>query len=148
MKFDTISRLDAEFAEFPIMRALNQPSEEEISRIEQLIGVPFPDDYKQFILLYGGAMVGAYPVFGLRPVEVMGNNHWSILDVTEHYRANGTPGTNQWAIFSEDHSGNPIGMDKDGVIWTYDHDFGGTVCLANDFEDCIRVRFLKLSDGH
>ncbi len=141
---DTINRLDAEFAESPMMRAADVPSEAEVVQAEQQIGVAFPDDYRQFLLRYGGAMVGPYPVFGLRPVEVMGVNHWSVLDVTRHYRSDGVPGTDHWAVISEDHAGNPIGMDQNGAIWIHDHDFGGAAHLARTFEDYIRTRCLKL----
>ena len=55
---DTINRLDTKFTEFPIMRAADAPSEAEIVQAEQQIGVPFPDDYRQFLSRYGGAMVG------------------------------------------------------------------------------------------
>jgi SMI1 / KNR4 family (SUKH-1) len=144
MRQDTISRLDAKFAEFPIMRASDQPSEAEIARIEQQIGVPFVEDYRQILLRYGGAMVGAYPVFGLRPVEVMGAKHWSVVEVTMFHRSQRVPYIDQWVVFSEDHAGNPIGMDRDGLVWIHDHDFGGLAPLAHDFEECIRERFLKL----
>jgi cell wall assembly regulator SMI1 len=144
---DTIDRLDARFAEFPMLRAADPPSEAEIMQAEQQIGVLFPDDYRQFLLRYGGAMVGAYPVFGLRPVDVMGVSHWSVLDVTRHYRSDGVPGTDQWTVISEDHAGNPIGMDQDGVIWIHDHDFGGISPIARSFEDYIRTRCMKVSSG-
>jgi hypothetical protein len=144
---DTIDRLDAEFAEFPIMRAADVPSEAEIVQAEQQIGVSFPDDYRQFLLRYGGAMVGPCPVFGLRPVEVMGANDWSVVDVTRHYRSQGVPGTDQWAVISHDHAGNPIGMDREGVIWIYDHVFGGLSLLARDIEDYIRRRCLHAPTG-
>ena len=140
---DTINRLDTKFTEFPIMRAADAPSEAEIVQAEQQIGVPFPDDYRQFLSRYGGAMVGPYPIFGLRPVEVMDVDLWSVLDVTRHYRSQEVPGTDHWAIISMDHAGNPIGMDRDGVIWIHDHDFGGLSPLARDFEDYVRVWCLR-----
>jgi SMI1/KNR4 family protein SUKH-1 len=141
---DTITRLDTMFAQFPIMRATTIPSEAEIAQAEQLVGVPFPDDYRQFLLRYGGAMVGPYPIFGLRPVEVMGVNHWSVVEVTHHYRIDRVPGTDQWAIISEDHAGHPIGLDRDGIVWIHDHDFDGTLQLYGRFEDYLRRDCLKL----
>src|SRR4051794_34532366 len=114
MRQDTIARLDAEFAEFPIMRADGAPSQAEIAQAEQQIGVPFDEDYREFLLRYGGAMVGPYPIFGLRTVEVMGTDHWSVLDVTRHYRSDGVPGVERWVVISEDHAGNPVGMDAEG----------------------------------
>lgn len=60
---DTIDRLDAKL-EAPILRAVDLPSEAEIVQAEREIGVPFPEDYRQFLLRYGGAMVGSHPAFG------------------------------------------------------------------------------------
>ena len=146
MRPDTIDRLDAEFAEFPIMRASDVPSKAEIAQAEQQIGVPFDEDYREFLRRYGGGMVGPYPIFGLRPVEVMGANHWSVLDVTRHHRSDGVPGVGRWAVISEDHAGNPVGMDAEGAIWTHDHDFGGISAIAGSFEEYIRDRCLKLPE--
>lgn len=146
MTSDTIDRLDAKL-EAPILRAVDLPSEAEIVQAEREIGVPFPEDYWQFLLRYGGAMVGSRPVFGLRPVEVMGVDHWSVQDVTRHYRSHGVPGTDQWVVLSEDQAGNPIGIDSSGVVWIHDHDFGGLAHLAKDFENYIRTWCLKLPSG-
>jgi len=95
----------------------------------------------------GGGMVGPYPIFGLRPVDVMGTDQWSVVDVTRHYRSDGVPGVDKWAVISEDHAGNPIGMDGEGVIWIHDHDFGGVSTIARTFEEYVRVHCLKLP-GH
>lgn len=48
--------------------------------VEQQIGVLFAADYRHFLLRYGGCMAGPYPIFGLRPVEVMGTRRWSGVD--------------------------------------------------------------------
>jgi hypothetical protein len=147
MKPETIDRLDAEFAEFPILRANGTPSKAEIALAEQQIGVPFDEDYREFLLRYGGGMVGPYPIFGLRPVDVMGTDHWSVLDVTRHYHSDGVLGVEQWVVISEDHAGNPVGMDAEGAIWIHDHDFGGISAIAGSFEEYIRDRCLKVP-GH
>ena len=144
MRPDTIDRLDAQFAEFPMMRANDAPSKAEIAQAEQQTGVPFDEDYREFLLRYGGGIVGPYPIFGLRPVEVMGSNHWSVVDVTRHYRSCGVPGVERWVVISEDHAGNPVGMDAEGAIWIHDHDFGGISALAESFEEYLRGRCLKL----
>lgn len=146
MKPDTIDRLDAEFAEFPVMRANDVPSRAEIVEAEEQVGVPFSEDYREFLLRYGGGVVGPYPIFGLRPVEVMGTNHWSVLDVTRRYRSDAVPGVERWAVISEDQAGNPVGMDAAGVIWIHDHDFGGISAIADSFEGYIRGRCLKLNE--
>lgn len=144
MRQDTIACLDAEFAESPIMRANDAPSQAEIVQAEQQIGVPFDADYCEFLLRYGGAMVGPYPIFGLQPVEVMGTDHWSVLDVTRHYRTDDVPGVERWVVISEDHAGNPVGLDAEGAIWIHDHDFGGTSKIAESFEGYLRGSCLKV----
>jgi hypothetical protein len=144
MSPDTLDRLDEMFAEFPIMRADDVPSEAEIAEAEQDIGVPFSKDYREFLLRYGGGMVGPYPIFGLRPVEVMGANRWSVREMTQDYRSDGIPGVERWIVVSEDHGGNPLGMNADGAIWIHDHDYGGVSPIADSIEEYIRVNCLKL----
>jgi hypothetical protein len=144
MSPDTLHRLDAMFAELPIMRADDVPSEAEIAEAEWEIGVPISKDDREFLLRYGGGMVGSYPIFGLRPVDVMGINRWSVLDVTREYRSDGAPSVERWVVISEDHGGNPLGMDAVGAIWIHDHDFGGLSAIAGSIEEYIRVNCLKL----
>src|SRR5437016_9302500 len=112
MRTDTIDRLNAEFTEFPIMRADGVPNTAEIMDASRQLGIPFAGDYQEFLLRYGGGMVGPYPIFGLRPVEVMGKGEWSVVDVTREFRAQRVPGSDRWVIISLDHAGNPMGVDK------------------------------------
>ena len=90
-------------------------------------------------------MVGPYPIFGLRPAEVMDDELWSVMTVTERFRGMGVAEVSSWYIISEDHSGNPVGVDADGKVWIYDHDFGGVTELAASFEDYIRTQCLELT---
>jgi hypothetical protein len=144
MTDDTTRRLDAMFAEAPILRAEDAPSDAEIDRAEAEVGVPFPADYRLFLRRYGAAMVGPYPIFGLRPVEVMGVDSWSVVVMTRWYRDDGIPGADAWVVISHDHAGNPVGLDRSGAAWIHDHDFGGLAPLAPDFETYLRARCLKL----
>lgn len=142
---DTIERLDAMFAEFPVMRAEEVPPSDEISSASKQVGVRFPSDYREFIARYGGAIVGPYPVFGLRASAVMEDGRWSVIDITDEIRRTGIDSVADWIVFSEDHSGNPIGMDIRGKVWIYDHDFGGVSELASNFEDFLRKQCLKVA---
>ncbi len=144
MNSDTLDRLDQMFAESPMMRAEDVPTQDEVDAASHEIGIPFPEDYREFLLRYGGAMVGPYPVFGLRPVDVMDDDRWSVVDITGEIRSERLDGVSKWLVFSEDHAGNPIGMDADGKVWIYDHDFGGVAKLAEDFEEYVRTQCLKL----
>lgn len=145
MTNETIQQLRAKLLESPILRAESIPTSEEIDQASLELGVPFATDYREFLLTFGGAMVGPFPIFGLRPVEVMGDDHWSVLDVTRHYRNDGVPGSEAWVVISEDHSGNPVGMDAEGKVWVYDHDFGGLTALASSLEEYIRIHCLRLT---
>jgi len=142
MKRDTIKRLDALYEEFPFLRAEEVPSEAEIADAERELGVPFPADYREFLLRYGGAFAGPDPVYGLRPVEDMGRM-WSVVDATRRYREDGVPGADEWIIVSVDKGGNPVGIDRNGAVWIWDHDFGGLAPLAKDFEKWLRRWNLK-----
>lgn len=140
---DTLERLDQMFAESPVMRADDVPSAAEVDSAAEDIGIPFPKDYREFILRYGGATVGPYPIFGLHSCHVM-DERWSVIDVTHEGRSSGIDGISDWIVFSGDLSGNPIGMDVNGKVWIYDHDFGGVAELASDFEEYIRIHCLKV----
>lgn len=144
MKTEILNKLDALFASSPILRATELPSDTEISEAAIQLGIPFPADYREFLLKYGGAMVGAYPIFGLRPVKVMDDDLWSVVCVTRRCRERKVPGTEAWIVFSEDHAGNPIGIDRKGTVWIHDHDFGGIMQLAADFEEYLRRKCLKM----
>ncbi|SFJ19309.1 SMI1/KNR4 family protein [Planctomicrobium piriforme] len=139
MNEETLSRLSNKLSDSPILRAAALPSPNEVEAAAEEIGIPFPSDYREFLLKFGGAMVGPYPIYGLRPVEVMGWNEWSVVEMTKRSRKNNILGTENWAIVSTDHAGNPIGIDRDGLIWVHDHDFGGVALLVDNFEEYIRV---------
>ncbi len=107
---------------------------------------PFASDYREFVRRYGGAVVGPYPIFGLRRAEPMGTNEGSVVEITRRFHQKRWPGTEAWVVFSLDHAGNPIGMDKDGKVWISDHDAGAVQLLAPTFEEYLRRRCLKLPD--
>jgi len=144
MTKETIERLKRELSVSPIMAAKSCPTPVEIKEASRTLGVAFSSDFIDFLTHIGGAMAGAYPLFGLRPVEVMEDHRWSVVQVTKEYR-NQLEEVADWVIFSEDHAGNPIGFDSSGVVWIHDHDFGGVSKIAEDVESYIRRRCLKLT---
>ena len=146
MKADTIEQLDELFDNCPIMRAADVPTVQEVDAASKALDVSFPDDYREFILRYGGATVGPYPIFGLRAWELVDQHRWSVLDTTQEVRRVGVAEAAGWIVFSEDHAGNPIGLDANGKVWIYDHDFGGVSALAESFEEYLRVQCLKIVD--
>jgi hypothetical protein len=133
MKESTWEQLDEEFNRFPIMRS--EPTTiEEVQAAAERVGRPFHSDYSDFLRRYGGAIVGAYPIFGLRQAEAMGNAFWSVVDVTNRFRTDGWAGTSEWYVISMDGGGNPIGVSSDGKVWISDHDAGEVTVIAPDFE--------------
>ena len=133
MMTSTLDKLDREFQAFPILRASETPSEKKVAEAAMSLGVTFHEDYISFLQRYGGAIVGSFPIFGLRPVKVMGDR-WSVVDVTKWFRNEGWPGTHSWYIVSEDGFGNPIGVAENGRIMLFDHDVGNEQIIAIDFE--------------
>lgn len=136
MKESIWEQLEKQFERFPFMKA-EAVSEEEINSVEISLGLRFDYDYKKFVLKYGGAMVGAFPIYGLRQAGPMDDGLWSVFNVTMHYRNEGWPGVQEWYVISSDHSGNPIGIDMDGKVVSYDHDCSREINLASSFEDYL-----------
>ena len=104
-------------------------------------------DYREFVLRYGGGILGARPIFGLRKAELMGTigGNWTAPQITHWFKSRQWLGTKDWLIFSVDHGGNPIGFANDGTVWISDQmDFQQIVQLANGFEDYVLKWCLKL----
>ena len=138
MKASTWAQLEKQFEEFPFMKA-TPVSEEEVNSIEASLGVRFDSDYKQFVLKYGGAVVGPFPIYGLRQAGPMDEEFWSVYNVTMHYRKEHWPGTQDWYVVSSDHSDNPVGITPEGKVISYDHDYGEMVDVAESFEDYLII---------
>lgn len=146
MTNETWQALEKLFTRSPILRA--DPADlEEINEAERKVGVSLSDDYKEFIHRYGGAVVGARRIFGVRRAEPMAPRMWSLVDVTSHYRTKRWPGVDRWAVISMDPGGNPIGLDATGQVWTFDHDFGGgkVEVVAPDFEAFLKCCLADLA---
>jgi hypothetical protein len=109
---------------------------------------PIDPDYREFVLRYGGAIVGPNPIYGLCRPEFMGTvgGKATAPDVTEWFRDKKWVGIDRWLIFSIDQGGNPIGFAPDGTVWLSDQtDFKQIVQIASDFEDyllkwCFKTR--------
>ena len=127
-----LQRLNDLFAEYPMMSG-QRVSKLEVETAERRLGRSFDPDYKEFLLRYGAAMIGAQPVLGLSRVEVLGDDWWSVVHVTRHFWDDGWAGTDGWYIVSTDGSGNPIGIDDTGRVWISDHDTGKIEMLSENF---------------
>jgi len=134
--------LEAQFKAYPESRS-EPVAIEEIDRAAQPLGVPLPADFREFVARYGGAEVGAFPLYGLRLAPNM-ERFGTFVEATSRFRTQGWPGTAEWVVISMDHSGNPVGLDRSGRVWISDHDRGSIEKLADDFEGYIRRWCLKL----
>ena len=134
MNQDTINALREFFQENPILQG--QPATPtEVEQAEVQLNANFNSDYKQFIILFGGSMVGTYPVYGITNSEVMEDR--TVIDLTISFREGGWPGADHNYVFSIDQSGNAIMFDKKGAIISFDHDAGEEYTLATSFDDFI-----------
>ena len=70
MTSQTIERLGQLFKAMPGLVGGAVPIEE-IEVAEKAVGITFDSDYREFILRYGGAVIGSLPVLGLRRAEVL-----------------------------------------------------------------------------
>jgi cell wall assembly regulator SMI1 len=138
-----VDQLDALFAEEPFMKA-DGVDESEIQVAEEILRVTFSDDYRKFLKRYGGALIGPYPMYGLARAEPMDDRLWSVVAVTQHFRKQLWPGVDSWYVISMDHAGNPVGVNESGAVFTYDHDLGERVQVAERFSDYLEQRLSKL----
>jgi hypothetical protein len=145
MRPETWQAIDEMFREDPVLRAGEVPYEE-IDAAAAQAGFQLDSDYREFVHRHGGAIVGPYPVYGLRRAHVMGRKEGSVFDLTRDFKRQRWPGVHDWLVFSIDHAGNPVGLGKDGKVWISDHDAGVVEVIANSFEDYLRKRCLNLTD--
>lgn len=147
MTEDTWRRLEEDYADFPDGRGSGEPvTEEEIRRAESALGLMIPPDYREVLLGWGGTMAGSYPLYGLRPVTIMGNS-WSLVERTQRYRAMKWPGIENWLVISTDGYGNPIGIDPQGRVLRSEHDAAFEITeLAPSFEAFLRKYAFELTD--
>jgi hypothetical protein len=115
------ARLKAGEAAFPALFA-SAASPAEVQRAEASLQAVFSTEYKEFLDMYGGAMPGAWPVFGTRPVDVMGQRLNTVEAVTRHFRKQGWPHTEDAAVISENHAGDPVILKNDGTVFVGSHD--------------------------
>jgi hypothetical protein len=140
---DTLSRVREHFTKYPIACA-GAATMMAVSEIESVVGFALPGDYKDFLLAFGAGVVGPYPIYGIGLAELMTENELSAWIVTRNFRKKKWPGAENWLVVSQDHAGNPVGIDCDGVVWISDHDFGGVTKLFDTFEQYLRCACLKL----
>ena len=133
METSTIDKINNFFEKNPIAKG-TPSTQNEIINAEKELAIKFDDDYIFFLLNYGGSMIKAKEIYGFNNSELMGEDN--IIELTKSYRQN--EGSNlDWLIIGTDYSGNSIGINKEGNVVVYDHDFGELNVLGNTFEDYI-----------
>lgn len=142
MRDSTWNALEQKFAAFPFLRGTGA-STDEVDEVSRILARPLPQDYREFLRRYGAAIVGAYPIFGVREVEPLGTS-WSVIKMNDHFRKINWSGVTEWVIFSNDLAGNPYGFDDDGSVWISDEEFGEISRVYDDFEQFLRDQCLKL----
>ena len=143
MQASTLQALEDSYAESPGMRAEGAP-QSEIDQAAARLRVPFPVDYQEFLLRYGGGHAGSFSVAGLRRWQFAGTTDWSVVELTEWHRSQHYPGAERWVIFSDDGFGNPVGFVGSGRVWISDHNSCEFVCLESSFEDWLRRWALRI----
>ena len=121
------------------------PNESEIDLAAAQLACRFCEDYVLFLKRYGAAFVGSYPIFGLRPIELMGNL-WSVVEFTKWFREDDWPAAKDWYVVSTDGYGGSIGVDSDGRVLVADPTHGCIDELAPNFEQFLLEWCLKEND--
>lgn len=142
MREDTWRPLEAVLAKWAFLVA-PAASVEEIEEASATLGLPFPADYKEFLLRTGGAYVGGCQIYGTRTTDDMSPKE-TVTQRTQDYRDYEWPGVEEWIIICMDGRGNPLGIAPDGKVWRSDHDVGDIMPIADSFEDFIRRECLRL----
>lgn len=136
MTGDFLKALEDDLTGDPVLVA-GSPRASDVRQIDAFAGFPLPEEYRAFVEKYGAAIVGPYSVYGVGASEAMGDNENSVIAVTERFRADGWPGTEDALVISMDHAGNAITLDDQGFVHRFDHDSGATEVLASSFGDFV-----------
>ncbi|MBW8309121.1 MAG: SMI1/KNR4 family protein [Candidatus Paracaedibacteraceae bacterium] len=130
--------LDENFKEEPSWWATNIPTEAEIIEAENKLNLKFHNGYKNYLRKYGGGGPFCYNLYGLKYAGGMDKDNYTVVTNTNFYQQRQWPDIDRLYIISQDLSGNPIGIDPQGIVWLSDHDAGfEKVKLADNFEEFL-----------
>lgn len=108
-----------------------------IKNSEKVLDVRLPDDYKEFIHKYGGAIINGHEIFGLSKAAWMSENY-NYMSQSKRFRNELPNKFSQMVVFSIDGAGNPVGfLPGKSSIFVFDHNFGGRYDMAKSFEEYI-----------
>ena len=144
MKQSIIKKLNAFFKENPTLLGV-AATNEEIENAEKELHLTIDNDYKEFILKFGGAYAGI-AIYAFKNGTSIGKE--TIIDLTMNARnlfntANLFPEINNCLVFSDDGAGNPIAIAPNGEVILFDYDTEEKQTLANSFEKLIEDNFIN-----
>ncbi|WP_311549775.1 SMI1/KNR4 family protein [Prevotella aurantiaca] len=118
---------------------------EQIEITEKVLLVVMDNDFKEFILNFGGAYEGI-AIYAFKNGTSIGKE--TIIDLTMNARnlfntANLFPEINNCLVFSDDGAGNPIAIAPNGEVILFDYDIEEKQKLANSFEKLIEDNFIN-----
>ena len=137
MEDDLISTLRDRCSSYPFMFA-RAATLEEIRAEEKRVGMMFPNQYCEFLKIWGGAMIGAYPIFGTDAVDLMDTRLNTVSSVTEFYREQGWRDVDSNLVVSQNHGGDPVLLTADGSLFVSSHDKIANTVSWSSFEDYIK----------
>ena len=110
---------------------------EEVDKAKVLIGVELPEDYIEFICMFGCGVVGSTVILGLGEAQFVSTP--SFVNETIEFRRELPSKYKKFVVIGVDGAGNPIGFNSPSKeIVLFDHNFNGEVCLAGDFSEYLR----------
>lgn len=114
----------------------------EVKKAEKLIETKLPEDYIEFICMFGCGVVGSTVILGLGETQFVYRP--SFVEETLNFREELPSEYKKIVIIGVDGAGNPIGFNPPNrEIILYDHDFGEVVLLANNFSEYLRSACLN-----
>lgn len=142
MKQRLKEKLKILFEKYPVLVGEPVP-ENEVHALEEFCGYDLPEAYTSFVREFGGAIVGSYPIYGLRRAHAMAKNETSAIEMTNYFKGQKWPGIEGWFVVSSNLSGSPIGLTRSGEIWVSDHEFGVIERISSTFEQFLEEHCLK-----
>ena len=117
-------------------------TDEEILGAEKYLETKFNEDYIQFIKLFGGSCVGL-SIYAFNNGSLLGST--TVVELTRRFRKDAgemipSELKDAYAI-SDDGSGNPILMNKDGNIFIFLHDSWEVELLYHSLEEMLMNYF-------
>lgn len=113
-----------------------------LDSLSDTFGVPVPACFRKTFFLICSSPLASLELADA-PVREPLQSGRTCADLTESFRSDNWPGTENWIVFATDESGNPVGFDNEGRIWISDHLTGSLGCIAADFESFLEAYLLE-----